>query len=442
MRIKIGSPSKARGARIQITNEEGWTSGQLELEGLTEIRDIPIPRSGENRFKITVIDVRGIPIAEATSEISVVRTEAAAAGMPMTHNLAVKVVSSMSGVEKNTLFTFVKKGTLLPKSGAERFRASRDFRSGDGGCLEFEVYQQAEDVSDPSLNLPVGAFRLFSNNLEKGDLIRKGDPVIAHWTIDENGLLDSNLEFTEIRQTYNTGKMYVSAEGHKNFDGEAGHRIASEAISDARGDVDALERALGSEVPESIQKMRNRLAKQQEAIKLSNDADARRGVSEESLMIRQEIARIKNDPAFVRATLRSDIDQFVEEFAVSVSSVVDKKVNVQIHRLAGLAREALNKNSPNSLDDARRSFDEIRGLLFGALAKLPDFWIARFESLAEDRHLAIDKELHDRLVKKGEAAIRSNDVDAVRDLTIHLTSNRVRVGDPGGGNVLAGLTRE
>ncbi len=125
------------------------------------------------------------------------------------------IVRERIGSQLGTLFTFVRKGTLLPKSGAERFRASRDFRSGDGGCLEFEVYQQAEDISDPSLNLPVGAFRLFSNNLEKGDVIRKGDPVVVHWSIDENGLLDSNLEFTEISQTYNTGKMYVSAEGDR-----------------------------------------------------------------------------------------------------------------------------------------------------------------------------------------------------------------------------------
>jgi len=35
------------------------------------------------------------------------------------------------------------------------------------------------------------------------------------------------------------------------------------------------------------------------------------------------------------------------------------KVNTQIHRLATLAREALNKSGPLALDDARRSFDEI-----------------------------------------------------------------------------------
>ena len=420
LRIKNASAIKAKGVRIQVSNEEGWTSGQLGLEGLAEIRDIPTPRPGENRFKVTVLDDRGTPIIEAASELMVFRTAAAAAGMPMTHNLAVKVVSTISGMEKNSLFTFVKKGSLLPKRGAEHFRASRDFRSGDGGCLEFEVYQQAEDVSDPLLNMPVGTFRLFSNSLEKGDVIRKGDPVVVHWSIDENGLLDSNLEFTAISQTYNTGKMYVSAGGHKNYDGEVGHRIASEAVGDARSDVDALERALGSEVSDKIQIMRSRIAKQQEAIKLSDDADVRRGVSEESLMIRQEIARIKNDPAFVRAAVRADIDQFVEGFAVSVSAVLDQKVTLQIHRLAGLARESLGKNTVNSLEDARRSLDEIRGLVFGALAKLPDFWIGRFESLAEDRHLAADKELHDRIVQKGVAAIRSNNIDAVRDLTFDL----------------------
>src|SRR5450755_1864868 len=142
--------------------------------------------------------------------IVVFRAEASAAGMPMTHNLAVKVVSSASGVERNTLATLVKKGALLPKSGAEHFRASRDLRSGDGSYLEFEVYEQIEEVEDPSLNLPVGCFRLSSDNLEKGDIIRRGDAVIIHWSIDENGLLNSNLEFPEISQTYNTGKMYAS----------------------------------------------------------------------------------------------------------------------------------------------------------------------------------------------------------------------------------------
>ena len=73
--------------------------------------------------------------------------------MPMTHNLAVKVVTGALGAERNALTTLVAKGTLLPARGSEHFRAARDFRAGDGECLDFEVYEQAEGVDDPNLNL-------------------------------------------------------------------------------------------------------------------------------------------------------------------------------------------------------------------------------------------------------------------------------------------------
>jgi molecular chaperone DnaK len=441
MRVQLGNPKQAKGVRIEVQDEGGWTSGQLNLEGLTEVRDIPLHRAGENRFKINVVDAIGSPHA-ASCDIVVFRAEASAAGMPMTHNLAVKVVSSASGVERNTLATLVKKGALLPKSGAEPFRASRDLRSGDGSYLEFEVYEQVDEVEDPSLNLPVGCFRLFSDNLEKGDIIRRGDPVIIHWSIDENGLLNSNLQFPEISQTYNTGKMYASAEGHKNYDGDSGLRLASQSLINAREDVDGLERALGSAVSESVLKMRSRLARQRHILHLSNDSETKRGISEEGRLIRQEVARTKNRPEFVRAALRSELDQFVEGFAFSVSSLIDAKVNGQILRLAGSAREALNKSGPHAVDDARRSFDEIRGLLFGALAKQPGFWVARFESLAEDRHLAVDKALHDELASAGEAAIRNNDVDGIRHLTFRLADNQVQTATPGGSDILSGLTRD
>ena len=442
LRVKFENPSQARGCRLQIDSDEGWTSGQLESQGLTEVKEIPLSRSGENHFKITIFDALGTPRADGISEMIIFRAGATAAGMPMTHNLAVKVVSSISGAERNTLHTLVKKGTLLPKSGAEKFRASRDFRAGDGNHLEFEVYQQVDEVNDPALNLPVGSFCLYSSQLDKGDVIRRGDPVIVHWSIDANGLLDCDLELSEIRQTYSTGKMFVSAEGHKNYDGEDGFRLASEALSNARSDVEALDRALGSRATDEVLRMRSRLAKQKELLKLSTEADARRGVSEESLLIRQEISRTKNRPENVRAILRSDIEQFVGQFASSVSQLLEPKVNIKIHRLAAHAQEALNKSSPISLDDARRSYDEIRGLVFDELAKHPGFWLARFESLAEEGHLAIDRDLHDQLIRDGEVAIRKNNIDLLRDLTIRLMQNQVQTGRRSNPDALSGITGE
>jgi molecular chaperone DnaK len=361
--------------------------------------------------------------------------------MPMTHNLAVKVLESDGGGEWNKLHTLVKRGTILPKSGAEPFRASRDLRSGGGGYLDFEVYEQADGVDDPILNLPVGGFRIRASDLERGDIIRRGDPVLIHWAIDENGLLNCKLEFPKISQTYETGKMYVSAEGHRNYDGHEGHRLATEALNSAREDVDALERALGADVSDPVLRLRGQVSKLRNTLDLASDADTRRGVSEEGRLLRQEVARIRSRPEFVRAAVRADIDQFVE-FAASVSSLLDERVNTQVHRLASLARESLTRMSLHSVDDARRSLDEMRSILFGALAKLPGFWLARFEAIAEDRHLAMDKALHDQLAREGEAAIQRNDTDALREIMFRITANQVRSSGRGRGEELAGLTRD
>jgi molecular chaperone DnaK len=197
---------------------------------------------------------------------------------------------------------------------------------------------------------------------------------------------------------------------------------------------------LENRVSDSIPKLRSRLARQQEALKFSHDADSRRSASEEGRLIRQEVAQIKSRPEFVRDAVRFEIDQFVEGFAIHVASQVDPKVNAQIHRLAGHARDALAKSNPHSIVEARKSLEEIRALLFGALAKQPEFWVVRFESLAEDRHLAVDKDLHDRLVREGEASIRTKDIDFLRALTFQMDNNIMRVGGPGRTESLSGLT--
>ena len=360
----------------------------------------------------------------------------------MTHNLAVKVLESTAGADQNKLHTLVKRGDRSAKRGAEQFRASKDLRSGNEGYLDFEVYEQADDVPDPSLNLAVGGIRIHASDLAAGDIVRRGDPVIIHWSIDENGLFNCKLEFPKISQTYETGRMYVSAEGHRSYDGSEGQRLASESLIKAREDVEGLERALGSDVSELAWGLRSRVGKLRGTLELATDADTRRTISEDARLVRQEVARIKNRPEFIRDSVRSDIDQFIEGFALSVSSVLDERSNTQVQRLAALAREALTKSGPHSILDAQRSLDEARSIVFSSLAKLPDFWVVRFESLADDRESAIDKQLHDDLVRQGTAALQRNDPDTLREITFRLSDNKVLSSEVGKGEVPSGITRD
>src|SRR5258706_3732100 len=75
IRIQSNNPKQTKGLRIEIQDESGWTSGQLELDGLTELRDILLRKSGENGFKISILDATGVPRVDAMSEIVVFRSE-------------------------------------------------------------------------------------------------------------------------------------------------------------------------------------------------------------------------------------------------------------------------------------------------------------------------------------------------------------------------------
>lgn len=442
LRIRTELSDASSDLRIQVKSDSGWNSGTHSLDRTTEIRDIPLTNRGENRFIASITDASGIQIEDGRTEILVVRTDASAAGAPMTHNLAVKIVESHAGVDQNILYTIVRRGTTLPKRGAEQFRASRDLRLGGDGYLDFEVYEQADDVLDPALNQPVGGIRINASDLATGDIIRRGDPVIVHWSIDENGLFNCKLEFSAISQTYDTGKMYISAEGHRNYDGADGQRWAAESLAKAREDVEALDRAHGSDVVGLTSGLRARIKKHRETLELSSDAETRRSISEDARLIRQEIARIKNRPEFVRNSIRAEIDEFIDGFVLTVANALEERASSQIQRLAGMAREALSRSDPQSIHEAQRSLQEARSIVFGALAKLPDFWVMRFESLAERRDLALDTQLHDDLVSQGSKSIHNDDVDCLRDITFRISENHVQRSDVGKGEIRSGITRD
>jgi molecular chaperone DnaK len=335
----------------------------------------------------------------------------------------------------------LKKGTSIPVSGSEKFRAARNLRAGDNASLDIELYEQADGVDDPDLNLPIGAFRLSSNDLGPGDVIRRGDDIFVRWRVDANGLLNCTIDFSSISQSHETGKMYVSTAGHKSFDGEDGLRLAADALRAAEGDVDQLERALGSLVAENVIALRKRLSTQIETLRLAHDADTRRAVSEEARLIRQEVSRLKSRPEFSKEVVRAEIDELMESYSIDLAPVVDTKINTQVNRLAGLARDALQKEGPHAANDARQSLDEIRALIIGALAKKSDFWIGMFEDMANRRHQAVDKKKHDDLVRKGEAAISKDDIDELRHATALMRDNMVKSVESARINILSGLMR-
>ena len=83
----------------------------------------------------------------------------------------------------------------------------------------------------------------------------------------------------------------------------------------------------------------------------------------------------------------------------------------------------------------------MRAVIFSDLMKRTAFWNDLFLSVAEDRHLAVDKSKHDRLVSEGQQAVSQNDLQLLRSTVWEMQENMIRGGEPSRVSTLAGLLR-
>ena len=92
-------------------------------------------------------------------------------------------------------------------------------------------------------------------------------------------------------------------------------------------------------------------------------------------------------------------------------------------------------------EDARRSYEEARAIVFAELSKHPTFWVNLFEGYSNERHRAIDKRKHDALAVEGEECIRKNNLDGLRATCGQMKDNLVKGPGQSHPEVLAGLMR-
>jgi len=443
IRFKVADPTTIDGHRVQINTSEGWSSGQVDVQSQFDVREVPLGRMGSNVLRLTVYDRSGAVDKAAGQEFVVQKVGASADGMPLMHGIAVSLLDGPPGAEVEKLHTFVRKGTSLPKSGIEQLRAARDLRFGQDESIDFALFEQPDEaITDPALCLPIGSFRLTSQMLERGDVIRRGETVMVAWTIDANGLLSCRIDVPSISGSFNADDMYVSAASHRNFEGGDGAAIAARNIALARGDLEALEGALGASVKDEALALRQRLARIDETFRLSHEADTYRSVSEEARLIRQEIAKLQARPEHQARVVRHELERAMSFYDDHLATVFENRITVQLHRLAGSIREALDRNTAAATRDARKAIEEIQQIIRDELHKAFDFWVMVFEKQAEQRHLAVDKALHDKLVRDGMSAVEARNQDALRMVLGQMQKNMLDLGT-GDGNaaVLAGLMR-
>ncbi|WP_081504211.1 Hsp70 family protein [Sphingomonas sp. PAMC 26621] len=420
IRVRVGPTAVAAGLRLRLTGPEGFDSGELMLVGDRD-EVVRLPSIGENRFvaKLLLSDgTRALP----DQALIITRVHASATAATAAQTVAIKVVAGPSTAQYNALSVLVLKGASLPAQGVKALKTMRELVGGVPGHWDAELFNQSEGVDDPMLNLSIGSFRVSSEkDLDDGQRMPAGTPVALHWQMDDNGLINCELEIASLGIRLADKKFYVSQVGHKNFDGGDGQSLAASSLDRAQEALDETEAALGLSAAPVIAELRRRLARHRELLANSADAEARRSITEEARHILQDIAKLRGLPDHRRPSLLADVMNIEDDFA-EIAADASKPAVERMQTLGRTAREALSRED---WDRTRQTVEEMRSLLQRAYAEDPSYWHAFLERFTEQRYAALDKDLHDRLVKAGAAAVEQEDLAAVRSTVQAMARNRV-----------------
>lgn len=423
-RIRIKPASDAPdGFEVELLDQEGGTTGRRPVDGPISLT-VKVRKDGENKYKLVVFDPSGKAVDEASREFVITKTAASAAGIPQTYTLAVKTQVGTVGYERNKLVPILKKGTSLPTEGQQKFRSGKTIKGGENDFIAFEFYEMADGVDDPALNLHIGDFRLDGQyELERGERINRGDELNVHWKMSDNNTLNFSVEVPSLGRLIDAHNLYLAPAGHVNFDGQQGSEVATSLLSSAERDLNNLDEILDGNADPSGG-LRKRIELQHAALSTSVEADTHRSVAEEARRISQEVALLRLSPENEERVLSKEMDEAEADFdrLRDITQPVDAE---RYEKLLVTARRSIRERD---YDSVRRSLEEMQSIRFKALSESPEFLLAIFKELADQKFLAVDETLHEQHVSEGIEAAKAGNVPQLRQVIGKMYINRVASG--------------
>ncbi len=411
------------GFEVEVLDEDGATSGKKPIDGPVAL-SLRLSKYGENRFKVCVTDPSGKVLEDLSREITIVRTAASAAGIPMTYTLAVKTQAGIIGAERNVLSPLLRKGASLPAEGEESFRTAKTLKGGERNHISFQFYDMAEGIEDPERNLHIGDFQLdASTELDVGERLNRGDKIVIHWKMSDNGLLNFSVELPTLGKIIDAHNLYLAPAGHKNFEGPLGAEIASGLLAQAEQDLEELDEILDEPTDPSGQ-LRKRIERQHLSLSTSTEADTNRSVAEEARRLRQEITLLRRSPENEKRVLDAEIVGAEQDFDM-LRSIASEVETSRYERLVSNTRRLVREQD---YEAAHNSVEEMRGIRMKLMVQSPEYLIGLFQNLAEGSELALDPDLHEKHIELGLEAVNEQDTDKLKLVIGQMFKNQITGG--------------
>jgi molecular chaperone DnaK len=409
------------GAEFQIDSiDTGWTSGRLSLKDGMSI-DLPLAKPGENHFKVFVFDTNGTRLALREDGIVVSRTTASIDGIPASHSIGIEVLEKIGG--RSRLAHLVKDGDRLPKKDKVVFKTTESLKAGGTGAINFKLWEG--DIEDPiSDNRFIGLFSIKGSDFDDG-VIPAGSELICEYEMLDSGCLVMEVEIPSIGGSFRSHRnFYSSQEGKIDY--------TDQAKSIQEQSAQALERV--EEISAKVEDDRLDLAREklQEARKFDSgnvDPEAAKQAMDNIQEAKRLLDLTRKD--HVREIRQIDLDKAIATFDRVAREHARPSEESSFDSLARTAQRAIDENR----GDFANLLDELRGRLIGILWRQDGFIIARFKWLSDDSHLFPDQRAHAQLVSEGQAALRSSDIDKLREVVMRLDA--IRIGSSGEDEIMA-----
>jgi molecular chaperone DnaK len=404
----------AAGAEFQIDSlDTGWSSGRVALADGSVV-EVPLARSGENRFKVFVFDAAGGPLALADDRLTIARTAASIDAIPASHSVGIELRERIGG--RPVLDYLVREGDQLPKKGRKVFKAEEALRAGSTGLLRFKLWEG--EIRDPVTdNRFIGMFAIRGGDFRES-MIPAGADLICEYEVRDSGHIEIEVSVPAIAGTFPHGRNFYShQEGQIDYT-RAGERILDEAKSASARLSDISSRIHDSRLDEARARLDRVLRGDG-----GNDPESAKQAMDDVQEAKRLLAMARKD--HLKEVRDVELDACVQSFDMHVRQYARPSEAQSFDNLVVTARRAIDGNSV----DFEAHLRELHRKYFMVLWRQDFFIVDRFKMRARQEQLSVDSKEHRALVEMGMQALGANDIDRLRGVIVRLDRIRVRPSD-------------
>lgn len=402
------------GSTFQIDSlDSGWSSGRVALKDGASVV-MTLAKNGENRFKVFVFDSKGGPFSLPQDIITITRTTATIDAIPASHSIAMAAKDKMGG--KVILDYLVKAGDPLPKKGQKKFRTEESLRAGGPGAIMLNLWQG--DIEQPYTdNQPVGTFKITGSDFDEG-VIHAGAELICDYEIMDSGNITMTVTVPSVGGTFSPAhNFYSRQEGLIDYT-TAGKQVTVES----NAVLERLDEISAKVDDEKLEQARQKLAEVESLCSQSSDPESCKQGTENVLEAKRLLSRVRKD--HLKAIRAIELERPVKFFNENIRTLAKPSEATSFDNLVRAAQRSIEING----NDFEGLLDQLRSLNWQILWRQDWFIVESFKRHAGEDYMYTDKARFQELVKIGQQALKTDNIDQLRQIVATLATIRVSSG--------------